>query len=295
MTALLGVTQTAVYTGAQDAFNGTVRLIKQDINFVDTLDNITVPSDLSSKLGLASTEAYLGLVDGSTLVAKGVKSLFSAPARTNAEPSSALKTLATFSDGKPALVMNTVGKYTTSNHSLELSSAGRQQCCLTGCLRFVIARTGKGSAYYAGFLPGLSYFAPAIPLRPVDRSSVDEGMNHFIPTEFADAAKGLITLPLTGRMNESTVRPLIGALLGLCLDLYYRSTCRLKMELSSRQPSTGRGRVGARDRRGLGASVRQLGREPDFRLHGHAESPHVDRSGILQDSGAREREQAGAG
>ena len=46
-------------------------------------------------------------------------------------------TLATFSDGKPAMVHSVVG---------------------------------KGSAYYAGFLPGLAYFAPAIPLRPVDRA-----------------------------------------------------------------------------------------------------------------------------
>ena len=36
--------------------------------------------------------------------------------------------------------------------------------------------------YFAAFLPGVSYFAPAIPLRPVDRSSVDESMAHFIPT-----------------------------------------------------------------------------------------------------------------
>jgi hypothetical protein len=51
-------------------------------------------------------------------------------------------TLATFGDGSPALIRRTVG---------------------------------KGAAYFAAFLPGVSYFAPAIPLRPVDRSSVDEG------------------------------------------------------------------------------------------------------------------------
>ena len=49
-----------------------------------------------------------------------------------------------------------------------------------------LARTDVGSkggrAYYAAFLPGLAYFDSAIPLRPVDRASVDEGMNHFIPT-----------------------------------------------------------------------------------------------------------------
>lgn len=60
----------------------------------------------------------------------------------------------------------------------------------------------------AGGCTGLSYFDPAIPLRPVDRASVDEGMDHFIPTAFATAARELLTLPLHGRMhNDSTVTP----------------------------------------------------------------------------------------
>ena len=42
-------------------------------------------------------------------------------------------------------------------------------------------------------------------------SSVDEGMDHFIPTDFVVAAKTLITLPLAARLNESTVRPVIGS------------------------------------------------------------------------------------
>ena len=42
-------------------------------------------------------------------------------------------------------------------------------------------------------------------------ASVDEGMNHFIPTDFAESAKTLITLPLAARLNESTVRPVIGS------------------------------------------------------------------------------------
>lgn len=47
---------------------------------------------------------------------------------------------------------------------------------------------GKGSAMYCGFLPGLSYFRPAVPLRPVDRGSTDDSMAHFIPTRFDRAA-----------------------------------------------------------------------------------------------------------
>jgi hypothetical protein len=45
-------------------------------------------------------------------------------------------------------------------------------------------------------LPGLSYYEPAIPLRPCDRSSVDEGFNHFIPTEMDASARDFIASPL---------------------------------------------------------------------------------------------------
>jgi hypothetical protein len=83
--------------------------------------------------------------------------------------------VATFSDGKPALLKTAVG---------------------------------AGSAFYAGFMPGLAYFSTAIPHRPVDRSSVDEGMNHFIPTEFAVAARDrVLWLPLAGREDDPTVVP----------------------------------------------------------------------------------------
>eukprot|EP01043_Picozoa_sp_COSAG02_P059111 COSAG02_NODE_7471_length_2997_cov_7.180124_4_plen_396_part_01 len=179
MSALLGVSQKALYTGSQDEFNNTVRLIKQDINFVETLDNVTVSSDLLTALHTvdAGEDITTGLA-GASLVAKGAKSFFSTADRVTTQQGASPTTLATFSDGKPAMVRSTVG---------------------------------KGSAFYAGFLPGLAYFSPAIPLRPVDRASVDEGMNHFIPTEFAVAAKTLITLPLASRLNESTVRPVIGS------------------------------------------------------------------------------------
>ena len=43
---------------------------------------------------------------------------------------------------------------------------------------------GKGKIIYCAFLPGLSFFKPAIPLRPVDRGTTDDSMAHFIPTDF---------------------------------------------------------------------------------------------------------------
>lgn len=59
-------------------------------------------------------------------------------------------------------------------------------------------QTGKGQAVYCGFLPGLTYFKPAIPLRPVDRGATDEAMSHFIPREFHPEASELIGLPAAG-------------------------------------------------------------------------------------------------
>jgi hypothetical protein len=48
---------------------------------------------------------------------------------------------------------------------------------------------GRGKAVYCGFLPGLSYFRPSLPRRPIDRGTTDDAFAHFVPTAFeADAA-----------------------------------------------------------------------------------------------------------
>ncbi|HVF10425.1 MAG TPA: beta-galactosidase trimerization domain-containing protein [Abditibacteriaceae bacterium] len=59
-------------------------------------------------------------------------------------------------------------------------------------------KAGAGIATYCGFLPGLCYFKPALPLRPVDRGSTDDSMAHFIPTKFDRAASALIGSPASG-------------------------------------------------------------------------------------------------
>src|SRR5262249_25167250 len=57
----------------------------------------------------------------------------------------------------------------------------------------VLARSaGKGSARYHAFLPGLSYFKPAMPLRPMDRGATDDSMTHFLPHAFDEGAFNLI-------------------------------------------------------------------------------------------------------
>ena len=56
----------------------------------------------------------------------------------------------------------------------------------------------KGQTLYCAFLPGLSYFAPAIPLKPLDRGSTDDAMAHFIPTEFDENVGSLIGAKTVG-------------------------------------------------------------------------------------------------
>lgn len=162
------IKQSGVWRGLQDSFNGTVDLIKQDLQFVDLLDTVTLTDEAMGEL----QPALAGKDNGnSSLVCKGVKSVYEVT-----EPEVAT-VIATFSDGTPA-----------------------------GIRRPMV----KGMSYYLGFLPGLSYFDPAIPLRPVDRGSTDDNFNHFLPTEFSEVAKALITLPLVKRMkNDSSAVPIV--------------------------------------------------------------------------------------
>ena len=59
-------------------------------------------------------------------------------------------------------------------------------------------KAGGGDAVYVGFLPGLTYFKPAIPLRPVDRGTSDDSMAHFIPTQFHKPAGELVASAAAG-------------------------------------------------------------------------------------------------
>lgn len=52
-----------------------------------------------------------------------------------------------------------------------------------------------GAAFYLGWYPGLSYFHPAIPLRPADKGNTDANFNHFVPTAFHAGARELLAMP----------------------------------------------------------------------------------------------------
>lgn len=53
-----------------------------------------------------------------------------------------------------------------------------------GSPAIIMRQYGKGKIVYCAFLPGLSYFRTAIPLKPVDRGSTDDAMSHFLPVDF---------------------------------------------------------------------------------------------------------------
>jgi hypothetical protein len=92
--------------------------------------------------------------------------IFGARTRLTANDSDVL---ASFTDGSPAAVRRTIG---------------------------------KGEVVYCGFLPGLSYFHPAIPRRPVDRGATAESMAHLLPTGFDQRTKQLVA-----SVAEDIVRP----------------------------------------------------------------------------------------
>ena len=54
----------------------------------------------------------------------------------------------------------------------------------SGAPALTLNSQGRGMAYYAAFLPGLTYFAPGTPKVPVDRGSTAQASAHSIPTRF---------------------------------------------------------------------------------------------------------------
>jgi hypothetical protein len=71
-------------------------------------------------------------------------------------------------------------------------------------------RAGRGQVLYCAFLPGLSYFKPAIPLRPADRGAPDDSMANFIPTQF-DANVGALIGSIADTVSSAvkTSEPLV--------------------------------------------------------------------------------------
>ncbi|MGB9642509.1 MAG: beta-galactosidase trimerization domain-containing protein [Candidatus Ratteibacteria bacterium] len=72
---------------------------------------------------------------------------------------------------------------------------------------------GKGKAIIMGFLPGPTYFKPAIPIRPYGRGGIDE-LQSFIPTSFKDEIPEIFRYFLSGiKSPVSCSEPLVETIL----------------------------------------------------------------------------------
>ncbi len=75
---------------------------------------------------------------------------------------------------------------------------------------------GKGKAVLFGFLPGQEYLRQALPLRPVDRGSVDSSYTHYLPTNLNAQLRGALT---TAFLPADFVRPVV------CGETLVESAC----------------------------------------------------------------------
>jgi hypothetical protein len=131
--------------------------IKQDLPFAKPIETVKVTAPLGE------LAADVPLASGAVATEAGTRTdtvpVFSVRSRIRATGG---ETMGSFSDGSSAIVTR---------------------------------KAGKGRTIYCAFLPGLSYYKPAIPLRPVDRGATDDAMIHFLPTDFDPLAARLIALP----------------------------------------------------------------------------------------------------
>ena len=71
----------------------------------------------------------------------------------------------------------------------------------SGAPALTLNSQGRGMAYYAAFLPGLTYFAPGTPKVPVDRGSTAQASAHSIPTRFDSGTAKLLQFANTTAAN----------------------------------------------------------------------------------------------
>jgi peptidoglycan hydrolase-like protein with peptidoglycan-binding domain len=159
---LFGIKSHAVYGRGVGPGSSEISYIKQDLAFAEVLDTVTMTTTMSmqdsegaSALSVVGEKAILEL-DGTTQTSR-----HSGSPDAVLDDVSVPNVLATFGDKSPAV-------YKTTH--------------------------GVGAAIVSAFPVGLSYFYPAMPIRPPARGNTDLTMNHFIPVDFAAAARDVVGL-----------------------------------------------------------------------------------------------------
>jgi len=117
--------------------------------------DVEIEAPERSQVGYIKQDLPFANALGQVASSRGAFPVFGAVARLSAKPADVT---ARFFDGGPALIVRSLG---------------------------------RGRVIYTAFLPGLSYFRPAIPRRPLDRGDRDDAMSHFLPTEL-DATVGAL-------------------------------------------------------------------------------------------------------
>ncbi|MHB9105970.1 MAG: beta-galactosidase trimerization domain-containing protein [Armatimonadota bacterium] len=150
---LLGVNETKFDAPAE----ALVGFVKQDLPFVQPLDEVTFPgrpAPLDTAIPAYGAVSRVTAANGATVVG-------------------------TFKDGSPAYVTQMVG---------------------------------KGYTAYCGFLPGLSYFQPAIPKKPLDRGTTPDAMAHYLPTTFDQRLNVIVGSFVPAQLRPVTISaPLVEA------------------------------------------------------------------------------------
>ena len=135
--------------------SGVVNFIKRDLRFTTVLDNVTINWGSFPATWRRGADPDIMATTYSSMVVVGEQSHMSWQ-----KPA---QIVASYSDGSAA-----------------------------ASLAF---HPGGGCAMYIGWHAGLSYFHPAIPLRPADKGNRDSNFNHFVPTDFDAAARTLLAMP----------------------------------------------------------------------------------------------------
>ena len=161
--------------------NATVYYVKEQLPWAETLDTVTPTADgvVGGKLGVFGEKEIVRLHDASDKNKSAAADMGSDDDdATVSTPPGAWIVLATFDGGSPAE------------------------------LRIKAPRAGGNVTLFL-YHPGLSYFKPATPRRPVDRNAHIDAFTNFIPTEFVTSVRAREALAAT--VGGVEARPVVSS------------------------------------------------------------------------------------
>lgn len=176
--------------------NATIYLAKQDLPYAEKLDTVTLIEDADSDSGSVPGSKSKSKQSAFSTGVYGEKSIFAlhnssihtgdSGAGSGSDSNSKTNS---GSDGGSSRVREAVGGAVKVSVLAEFDDKSPAVVNITRGLGFVI---------YMGFHPGLSYYFPALPKRPVDRTPVMSGYTNFVPTDMDIGVRRLIGAAVFG-------------------------------------------------------------------------------------------------